>query len=216
MAQIPLSDKAYIEIKELIRNGKYLPGEQLPEEELSDLLKMSRTPIRAALQRLQEDMIVSIKPRMGAVVATLDLSQLCNLYETREAIEGMVARLNCKKANNLSAYESLLREYEMAQKIEDETERMNVSDDLTYKYVELLSRGCNNPILAKMMLSVQEKVHSLDKVSHIIPIFPDIGAKERMAVLRAIISKDEQESENMARLRIRNCLKRILDAAMPH
>lgn len=216
MAQTTLSDKAYARIKELIMDGRFLPGEQLPEEELSSLLNMSRTPIRAALQRLQEDMIVSIKPRMGAVVATLDLSQLCNLYETREAIEGMVARLNCRKNITISGYEALLYKYENTAKIKDEDERRSAFDILTNEYVELLSHGCSNPILSKIMLSIQEKVHSLDRVSHLIPIFPDIGAEERMAVLRAIISKDEQNAENMARLRIRNCLKRILDAAMPH
>lgn len=216
MASTTLSDKAYIGIKELIRNGKYLPGEPLPEEELSRILNMSRTPIRVALQRLQEDMIVSIKPRMGAVVATLDLSQLCSLYEAREAIEGMVARLNCRKAINISPYEELLCAYETTAEIADPIKRDESFDELNNKYVKLLSQGCSNSILSKMMLSIQEKVHSLDRVSHLIPIFPDIGAKERMDVLRAIISRDEQKSENMARQRIRNCLKRILDAAMPH
>lgn len=215
MAQT-LSDKAYCGIKKLIKEGKYLPGMPLPEQELSDILGMSRTPIREALQRLQEEMIVDVKPRMGAVVATLDLSQLCNLYEAREAIEGMVARLNCRKTNDVSVYRQLLADYTEVQKLPDEEERRVAFDEINDRFISTLAAGCVNPFLAKLYLSIQEKVHSLHRVSHLIPIFPDIGAMERMKVLEAIADKDEQRAEDLARYRIRCCLKRILDAAMPH
>ncbi len=215
MAQT-LSDKAYMEIRKLIKDGRYLPGMPLPEQELSELLGMSRTPIREALQRLQEDMIVEVKPRMGASVAMLDLSQLCNLYETREAVEGMVARLNCRKTNDIMPYRELLDRYAEGLKIPDADERRIALDSVNDSFIKVLASGCQNPLLAKFYLSIQEKVHSLHRVSHLIPIFPDVGAMERMKVLEAIAEKNEQKAEDMARYRIRCCLKRILDAAMPH
>lgn len=215
MSQI-LSDKAYCAIKKMIKDGKYTPGMALPEQELTQILGMSRTPIREALHRLQEEMLVDIKPRLGAVVATLDLSQLCNLYETREAIEGMVARLNCRKTNDTAPYQKLVDEYHRISKIPDADRRRLEFDEVNEKYVEILSQGCRNPMLSKMFLSIQDKVHSLHRVAHLIPIFPDIGAEERSRVIEAIVEKDEQKAEDLARYRIRCCLKRILDEAMPH
>ena len=211
-----LGDKAYEEIKNLIAEGVYMPGQQLQEAELSNRLNMSRTPIREALLRLQEDMAVTIKPHAGATVATLDMHQLCNLYELREAIEGMIARLNCRSTISVVPYQNLYERFTEAQKIEDTEKRHKVLGVIDADYFDLLNEGCHNPFLVKQAIAVHQKVHSLYYVSHIIPHFPDVGAKERMEVLEAIIAKDPEKAESIARFRIRKCLKRILMAAVEH
>ena len=211
MARTTLGENAYEKIKRLIQEGYYQPGMPLPEKELSERLNMSRTPIREGLKRLQEDMIVVIRPHLGAFVATLDLSQLCNLYEVREALEGMLARLNCKTTNPVKAYEDMLEQYRAISQLESLEEREKEYNVLNSEYDKLLLQCCNNPMLAKLVKAQQEKVLAFHFVSHIIPIFPDTGAKERMEVLEAIIKKDPDLAEEKTRHRIRCSLQRIID-----
>lgn len=216
MAKSKLSDIAYNQIKELIQSGEYSPGTALPETELSNKLGISRTPIREALQRLSEDMIVTITPHLGAMVSSFDLNQLKDLYETREAVEGMMARLLCAPSIPTSPVKSLLDKYEAAMTIEDAEARHKVLDEINDSdYKRFFIDYCPNKMLVKLYISIQGKIYSLHKVCHIIPIYPDVGTRERIFVLSAILEKDPDKAEHMARTRIQWCLKRILDNVMP-
>lgn len=216
MAKSKLSDIAYNQIKELIQSGEYSPGTALPETELSNKLGISRTPIREALQRLSEDMIVTITPHLGAMVSSFDLNQLKDLYETREAVEGMMARLLCAPSIPTAPVESLLEKYEVAMTIEDAEARHKVLDEINdNNYKRFFIDYCPNKMLVKLYISIQGKIYSLHKVCHIIPIYPDVGTRERVFVLSAILEKDPDKAEHMARTRIQWCLKRILDNVMP-
>lgn len=217
MAKGKLSDIAYEKIKELIQSGEYLPGMALPEIELSNKLGISRTPIREALQRLSDDMIVTITPHLGAMVSTFDLNQLKDLYETREAVEGMIARLLCAPSIPTSPIENLLKEYEEAMKIQDAEKRHQILDEINdNQYKQFFMNFCPNKMLVKLYISIQGKIYSLHKICHIIPVYPDVGTQERIFVLRAILEKNPDKAEHMARTRIQWCLKRILDNVMPN
>lgn len=216
MAKGKLSDIAYENIKELIQSGEYQPGMALPEIELSNKLGISRTPIREALQRLSEEMIVTITPHIGAMVSTLDLNQLKDLYETREAVEGMMARLLCSKTVPIEPVKKLLKAYEDAMKIQEADERHKILDSINdNEYKQFFIGYCPNKMLVKLYISIQGKVYSLHRICHIIPVYPDIGTQERVFVLSAILEKDPDKAEHMARTRIQWCLKRILDNVMP-
>ncbi len=216
MAKSKLSDIAYNQIKELIQSGEYSPGTALPETELSNKLGISRTPIREALQRLSEDMIVTITPHLGAMVSSFDLNQLKDLYETREAVEGMMARLLCAPSIPTVPVKSLLDKYEAAMTIEDAEARHKVLDEINDNdYKRFFIDYCPNKMLVKLYISIQSKIYSLHKVCHIIPVYPDVGTRERIFVLSAILEKDPDKAEHMARTRIQWCLKRILDNVMP-
>ncbi len=107
-----LSELAYTQIKKMIKSGRYRPGDPLPEVELCRILKISRTPLRQALQKLQGERIVKIRPMHGAFVATLDFKELCNIYESREAIEGMMIYLNCRARVPVDEYVELKKTIE--------------------------------------------------------------------------------------------------------
>ena len=82
-----LKDTAYKHIKKLIMNGNYPPGRFISERELSAELNMSKTPIRAALERLAEQGFVQIEPQRGVIVCDLSAREISDHYEFRMAIE---------------------------------------------------------------------------------------------------------------------------------
>jgi len=69
------------------------PGDVLREDDLQAVLGIGRTPIREALQRLARDQFVTVIPRRGMFVSSIDLDELPLLYETRAVMEPYTARL---------------------------------------------------------------------------------------------------------------------------
>lgn len=91
------SKDAYELILEAIDTGVYKPGSRLVENELADRFGVSRTPIREALQRLETQSLLTRDGR-SLIVASLDHSQLSELYVVRGALEGLAARLAARHA----------------------------------------------------------------------------------------------------------------------
>ena len=67
------------------------------EHELQNALGIGRTPIREALQRLARDQFVTVLPRRGMFVSSIDVDELSMLYETRAVMEPYAARLACRR-----------------------------------------------------------------------------------------------------------------------
>ena len=73
------------------------PGDIVREESLQQQLGIGRTPIREALQRLARDQFVTVMPRRGMFVSSIDVSELSLLFETRAVMEPYAARLACSR-----------------------------------------------------------------------------------------------------------------------
>lgn len=89
-------EAAYDAVLAAIREGRFLPGDRLREEEVGDLLSLSRTPVREALRRLEADGIVEHRPRIGAIIRKLSQPEVVELYEMRAVMERTAAELATK------------------------------------------------------------------------------------------------------------------------
>ena len=95
-----MSTRAYAEIRNLIVRLELAPGEVVREEALQRQLGIGRTPIREALQRLARDQFVTVIPRRGMLVSSIDVSELSLLFETRAMMEPYAARLACMRGTD--------------------------------------------------------------------------------------------------------------------
>lgn len=89
----------YQRLKEAIRSGDLIPGQQLVESVLADWCEVSRTPIREALSKLQHDGLVERNDR-GLVVRERSPEEVLDIYETRIALEGTAARMAAERRNS--------------------------------------------------------------------------------------------------------------------
>ncbi|MBS0664394.1 MAG: GntR family transcriptional regulator [Verrucomicrobia bacterium] len=87
------TDVAYKFIREKILTGVYLAGSPLATKNLSKEIGVSRTPVRDALRLLEADGLVTIKPRIGASVKSMDLQEFKDLCGLRQALETYAAGL---------------------------------------------------------------------------------------------------------------------------
>ncbi len=90
-----MSAQAYERIRRMIVRLELAPGDIVREDALQDLLGIGRTPIREALQRLARDQFVTVIPRRGMFVSSIDVDELAMLYEARAMLEPYAARLAC-------------------------------------------------------------------------------------------------------------------------
>ena len=93
-----LTDRAYRELEEMIVTLQLVPGTVLSEQALSLRLKIGRTPIREALQRLARDGLVMIMPRRGIMVSEINLRLQLRLLEVRRVLERLMASLAAERA----------------------------------------------------------------------------------------------------------------------
>lgn len=92
-AHLPLRRAVYDEVQRRIVDGRLQQGERIFEDQLAHELDVSRNPVREALQALELEGFVELEPRRGARVAVISPQRAGDLFELREALEGMVARL---------------------------------------------------------------------------------------------------------------------------
>jgi DNA-binding GntR family transcriptional regulator len=87
-----LKDQAYERIKQRLLDNDYPPGSFLSERSLAGNLGMSKTPVKAALERLEAEGFITVSPQQGIVVRELSVREIADQYEVRAALESYTLR----------------------------------------------------------------------------------------------------------------------------
>src|SRR5689334_15037952 len=93
LPRVCLNDAAYDRIRDWILDGTLAPGEALRDEALAEALGMSRTPIRDALHRLEEEGLVVTTATRRTYVSEVTIKQAREIYPILGALEAMALRL---------------------------------------------------------------------------------------------------------------------------
>jgi DNA-binding GntR family transcriptional regulator len=97
-ARISLANEAYIRLEEMIVTLELQPGSVFSEAELSRKIRIGRTPLREALQRLQAQRLVTTLPRRGVVVSDINIVDYLAVLETRRVLDRLVATKAARRA----------------------------------------------------------------------------------------------------------------------
>ena len=193
-----LKSRAYEQLKSDIVEGVFAPGSFLSERRLVEQLGMSKTPIRAALERLEGEGFVRVSPRQGIVVREPSLREVADQFEIRLAlerhvIEALAGNLNTGQIAELRANLQLQRE---AAAREDLRESIRLDSEF---HISLCRFHGNQEIVATM-LRLREKmtwVIGLVFKQNDGRMVPNL--REHEAIANAIIAGDREEA--VARLR---------------
>lgn len=94
-----LSSQIYENLREAIIEGHILPGTKLREQALADQLSVSRVPLREAIPQLEVEGLVHTLPRRGTVVTQLTMRDVRDLFDIRESLDVLAARLAAEQAS---------------------------------------------------------------------------------------------------------------------
>ncbi|MPZ61701.1 MAG: FCD domain-containing protein [Propionibacteriales bacterium] len=110
----------YAMIKNAILTGELMPGQQLVESTLARWCDMSRTPIREALTRLEQDGLV-IRNERGLIVRERNPEEILDIYETRVVLEATAARVASERRSKIDVIN--------LKRVADRLERLETDDE---------------------------------------------------------------------------------------
>jgi DNA-binding GntR family transcriptional regulator len=120
LTDMPARDRAYHDLRYRILTGRLAPGTTLLETELAALLSLSRTPVREAVIKLEEEGLVEVRPRHGVTVKALSLQDFAHILNVFSALEVRAFELAAERGLPLAEATRLER---MLDEMEAVTER---------------------------------------------------------------------------------------------
>jgi DNA-binding GntR family transcriptional regulator len=87
-----LSQSTYLYLENMIVSGRMEPGERLLPDEIANMLKVSRSPVREALFRLEKDGLVTNFPRLGFFVSEVNIDDIEEIYPVRMALYSVLIK----------------------------------------------------------------------------------------------------------------------------
>ena len=152
-----LKDQAYQALKESIIGGTFAPGTFLSERQLAAQLDMSKTPVRAALERLENEGFIAVSPQQGIVVRELPLHEIVDLFDIRIALETFVLRSSAGRldAGQIERLEANLAEQKESARLEDQERGTRLDADF---HLMLCEFSGNREIL-RVMERLRDKLY---------------------------------------------------------
>jgi DNA-binding GntR family transcriptional regulator len=191
----PLRQAVYDALAEMIASGSLKPGQHLVESELAEHLGVSRQPIREALQRLQSDGWVELRPAYGAYVHTPTPEEVGQLLGVRSVLEAYSA--HGAALHRTDQHIARLRELQEAgvSALAADDERALVDANTAFhNYIVDIS---GNKVLAELISQVQRRVRW-----YYTPIARPRGKEawnEHAVLIRAIADGDADEAQQLMR-----------------
>lgn len=208
-----LTDWAYAMIKEDILNLRAQPGTQLHIEKLSKEMQISRTPIREALLRLQNDGLVQMHPRVGAFVADLTPQDLRELLEVREWLESNATKkvASIITESDLAELDKLMSMTELAVKNNDQVQFLEFEE----AFHNMIIRLCGN----KHLLGVMEGLYNLIRRERVLSVRSHENIKwsqiEHQRVVAALHERNAERASAMMVEHIRAARARLRGSIEP-
>lgn len=194
-----VADWAFEEIRRALLDGDLQSGDHLSVPSLAAQLQLSRTPVREAVQRLVREGLATETPHRGAVVADYGAAQMVAIYEIREVLEGLVARLAADRAD-VSLVEELTASHERHRDAVDRGDLPgHVSEDLGFH--RRLREAAGNLWLSELLDQITGRIQLAMRYTSL-----DGGREQSLEeherILRAVCANDADEAELAARAHI--------------
>jgi DNA-binding GntR family transcriptional regulator len=201
----------YQQLRHALASGSLKPGQRVMEVEVADWLKVSRTPVREALQRLESEGLLRLEPRTGLVVASISHQAMLELYVMREVLEGTAARLCARHASDteITELEELVKREARLQGNHPELARHN------RLFHEAVHRGAHNRYLEKSLAAVDDTMHLLGPSQLLIPERAAQSQAEHAELFEHIRRHDADAAEVAARRHVRSAQQQRVKNLFP-
>jgi DNA-binding GntR family transcriptional regulator len=205
-----LADKAYKALKDDIITCSLSPGQQVVQTQLSEVYGFGATPIREALQRLEQEGFVEAIPRFGYVISSITLQDVREIYELRLILESSAARLAADRGSQ-----------KQLEKIRDASHFSYVYRD-TESYSQFLSKNVDFHRSVAIAAGNERMVHLLtgllQEMTRIFHFGLDLRDSaeemrdEHISLAEALLARDPDCAEDVVVEQIEESQARVLEA----
>ena len=207
---ISLRDRAYLDIKRRINRLEYRPGAYLNEAQISRELKIGRTPVHQAIDRLMLEGLVQVIPRKGVVVQLISLDEVLDILDMRLVNEPYCVSLAVERttAQDIAAMRALLGSAPPLIRARDREKLMNLDRAFHHR----ISLAARNPVLADMLTMLHERSLRFWFIS----LGDDLQLRrvdeEHRNILNAMARRDRSAAVEAMRAHIESSRKHIMRA----
>lgn len=205
---LSLKESVFRTLRQAILCGELKPGERLMEIPLSESMGVSRTPVREALRKLEEEGLIIAEKNKGASVAPITERDLIDVLEIREVLDELSVRLACRnmKKNEVSLLHKNLEGFPAVIATKD-PEKITAHD---VKFHDIIYESTGNKRLIQLMYHIQQDMYRY-RLEYI-RVDEDHSSlyEEHDQIVKAIQKKDVDEAEAAIRLHLKNQRETIL------
>jgi DNA-binding GntR family transcriptional regulator len=199
------AETAYAVLREAIVTNTLKPGTRLRADELAKKLGVSKTPVREALRKLQAEDLITVSAGNALTVKSISEEQLFEIYYTREALEGMAARLAAGNAGQI--------ELAKLRAIHEEMKSPGMSGDLRQlrqlsgEFQLALFRAARNDTIYRLLKHLQEQIRQFAGTTLTQPGRAKEVIGYAKSLVAAIEKRDGDAAERIARENRRRTLE---------
>lgn len=191
---IPLSTQAYERLRGLILDGEVGPGDAFSERQLAERLSLGRMPVREALRELVKDGLLESLPGRGTLVRHLSANELQEIYEARQAIEGMTAFLAAKRGPT-PALKAFRARFDAL--LETPDPDLRAVQQAGQEFHIAIVDAARNRELARILAGLQARIALTLKIAaEKCPSRITVSLREHVGILDAIEAGDAAEARN--------------------
>jgi DNA-binding GntR family transcriptional regulator len=208
-----LKESVYDSLRRMIQLGELIPGSRLTEIDLALKLKVSRTPLREALNRLERDGLVTNKPRHGYFVTVFDLKTLEDAFEVRELLDAHAAALAAEKvsADDKARLRAIVRQCaEMAKRNNRPMEDLVAEMRLGFEIHRIIARASGNDYLDDSLTKIFDKFQHFVWIELLWLNEWEVARQEHAAIVEAVCMGDGPRAAELARLHVRGSKTNIV------
>jgi DNA-binding GntR family transcriptional regulator len=204
-----LSQRTYLELKDLILTGQLKPTERVSESRLAERIGVSRTPMREALMKLEKEGLVVGQRNVGYTVADIDLKAVCDLLVVREALDAKAAEIVCVTATegDLDRIRAIIGEMEAL----SETAKTTPVDaarqlELGLHIHRVIAEISRNDALIRVTDQIYQQLQMALLLEIVWVDLTDLAIAEHRAIADAILARDAAAAAAAARAHVQSSL----------
>jgi len=205
----PLNYKVYNILKKAIIIGDLTPNSKLSLQEIAKSLKISTTPIREAIKKLEGEGFIKIIPNKGIKIVKINVDDNREILQIRAFLDGLIAKLAAERITDVEIVDMMEIIHEMEQCVEED-DRLTYND-LDIKFHDfLLTIGGNNK-LREIYHNLIIHVHRFRIRTLSIPDRMGKSFKDHKDIALAIKERNPNEANRLSQAHVENILKSILE-----
>ena len=203
-----LADQVFEKLESDIIHGVYARGEVLTELKLVEQLGVSRTPIREALRRLEQERLIEDTPK-GSVVLGITLDDLLDIMNIREQIECLAAYYAC-----INMTPEGLKEMEEIVDLQDfyfskwDTDRLRQADD---RFHDIICQMSQRNVIRDTLVPLHRKTRRYRKTAIQNKDRAVLSLQEHRAIFNAMKEGDPEKAKEVMKAHIAKAKKHMLE-----
>lgn len=188
-------DQVFEQLKKMIFDGEFRPGNRIIESEVAESIGISRTPVREALHKLEAERLIVRLPKGGYVVKGMSISEIEEIFDIRVLLESFAGYLAAKRWNDkqLAPLEEKLKEFEKYLLINDLKELTRVNTE----FHELLYALSKSPKLIQMINNLRDEIFLLREILLESMKMGSLSHNDHKEIIKAIKNREAEKVERL-------------------